>query len=162
MCRKFRGNLAEIAKSSRRVKRIERVWTALLTLGHEREHELDVCDVGAPGLRAADCLALDRVRARHLTHRGITSSIICGYAREVLMGEGNQQLAKADRRPREEKKFYHQFSIAQWATMSSQARWRYQARSHLVHIFWYLTHRHAPPSNLYMSDLDSWLDSTPF
>ena len=26
--------------------------------------------------------------------------------------------------------------IAQWATMSSQARWRYQARSHLEHIFW--------------------------
>ena len=25
---------------------------------------------------------------------------------------------------------------AQWATMSSQARWRYQARSHLEHIFW--------------------------
>ena len=53
-------------------------------------------------------------------------------------------------------------SIAQLATMSSQARWRYQARSHLEHIFWWLTHRHAPPSNLYMSDLDSWLDSTPF
>ena len=51
---------------------------------------------------------------------------------------------------------------AQLATMSSQARWRYQARSHLEHIFWWLTHRHAPPSNLYMSDLDSWLDSTPF
>ena len=49
--------------------------------------------------------------------------------------------------------------IAQLATMSSQARWWYQARSHLVHIFWYLTHRHAPPSNLHMSDLDSWLDS---
>ena len=26
-------------------------------------------------------------------------------------------------------------SIAQLATMSSQARWRYQARSHLEHIF---------------------------
>ena len=51
---------------------------------------------------------------------------------------------------------------AQLATMSSQARWRYQARSHLEHIFWWLTHRHVPPSNLYMSDLDSWLDSTPF
>ena len=25
---------------------------------------------------------------------------------------------------------------AQWATMSSQVRWRYQARSHLEHIFW--------------------------
>ena len=24
----------------------------------------------------------------------------------------------------------------QWATMSSQARWQYQARSHLEHIFW--------------------------
>ena len=71
VCRKFCGKLAEIAKSSQLVKRIEHVWTALLTLGHEREHELDVCDVGAPGLRAADRLALDRVRARHLTHRGM-------------------------------------------------------------------------------------------
>ena len=53
-------------------------------------------------------------------------------------------------------------SNAQLATMSSQARWRYQARSHLEHIFWYLTHRHVPPSNLYMSDLDFWLKSTPF
>ena len=55
-----------------------------------------------------------------------------------------------------------QWHSAQWATMSSHARWWYQARCHLEHIFWYLTHRHAPPSNLYMSDLDSWLDSTPF
>ena len=29
-----------------------------------------------------------------------------------------------------------QVIIAQLATMSSQARWRYQARSHLEHIFW--------------------------
>ena len=28
------------------------------------------------------------------------------------------------------------FDNAQLATMSSQARWRYQARSHLEHIFW--------------------------
>ena len=31
---------------------------------------------------------------------------------------------------------YIQCTIAQWATMSSQARWQYQARSHLEHIFW--------------------------
>ena len=31
---------------------------------------------------------------------------------------------------------YGEATNAQLATMSSQARWRYQARSHLEHIFW--------------------------
>ena len=52
---------------------------ALLTLRHEREHELDVCDVCAPGLRAADRLALDRVGACHLAHRVLKQLVYCLY-----------------------------------------------------------------------------------